>query len=41
MTASRQRLDELSRAMDAALAPFGDRADGLRALGRLAVERDR
>ena len=41
MTASRQRLDELSRAMDAALAPFGARADGLRALGRLAVERDR
>ena len=41
MTASRQRLDELSRAMDAALAPFDDRADGLRALGRLAVERDR
>ena len=41
MTASRQRLDELSRAMDAALVPFGDRADGLRALGRLAVERDR
>ena len=41
MTASRQRLDELSRAMDAALAPFGARANGLRALGRLAVERDR
>ncbi|KGM57100.1 geranyl transferase [Lysobacter arseniciresistens ZS79] len=41
MAASRRRLDELVEVMADALAPFGDRADGLRALGRLAVERDR
>lgn len=41
MQASRQRLQELLQAMDDALAPFGARADALRALGRLAVERDR
>ncbi len=39
--ASRARLDTLLAGMDAALAPFGDAADALRALGRLAVERDR
>src|SRR3546814_4972246 len=41
MQASRDRLSELTRAMDDALAPFGVRAGALRALGRLAVERDR
>lgn len=41
LDASRQRLLELSQAMTQALAPFGERADALRALGRLAVERDR
>jgi len=41
MQASRDRLSELTRAMDDALAPFGERAEALRALGRLAVERDR
>jgi farnesyl diphosphate synthase len=39
--ASRARLDALARDMDAALAPFGDRAAALAALGRRAVERDR
>ena len=39
--ASRDRLAELTRAMEDALAPFGERAEALRALGRLAVERDR
>ncbi|UNK49381.1 polyprenyl synthetase family protein [Lysobacter sp. S4-A87] len=39
--ASRARLQELSAAMTAALAPFGARADALAALGRLAIERDR
>ena len=41
MDASRARLDALVAEMDAALAPFGDAASPLRALGRLAVERDR
>ncbi|MGH8085033.1 MAG: polyprenyl synthetase family protein [Lysobacter sp.] len=41
MQASRERLAELTRAMEDALAPFGERAEALRALGRLAVERDR
>jgi farnesyl diphosphate synthase len=41
MKVSRDRLAELVDAMAAALAPFGERADALRALGRLAVERDR
>ncbi|MFD0737737.1 farnesyl diphosphate synthase [Lysobacter koreensis] len=41
MDASRARLHELSEAMNDALAPVGERADALRALGRLAVERDR
>jgi len=41
MTASRERLEELVAAMTDALVPFGARADGLRALGRMAVERDR
>ena len=41
MKASRARLDELVDAMVVALSPFGERADALRALGRLAVERDR
>lgn len=41
MQASRDRLAELTRAMEDALAPFGERAEALRALGRLAVERDR
>ena len=41
MQASRERLAELTQAMESALAPFGKRADALRALGRLAVERDR
>ncbi len=38
---SRARLRELGGRMDAALAPFGDAADALRALGRRAIERDR
>src|SRR5690606_29108374 len=41
MQASRDRLDELRRVMDEALAPLGERAKALRSLGRLAVERDR
>lgn len=41
LDASRARLDELRRAMDDALAPFGERAAGLAALGRMAIERDR
>ncbi|MGQ4661437.1 farnesyl diphosphate synthase [Lysobacter sp. F6437] len=41
MQASRDRLAELNQAMADALAPFGERAGALRALGRLAVERDR
>jgi farnesyl diphosphate synthase len=41
LDASRARLDELARAMDAALEPFGPGAEALRALGRLAIERDR
>lgn len=39
MHASRARLAELGAAMSQSLAPFGERADALRALGRLAVER--
>lgn len=39
--ASRDRLAELTGTMEDALAPFGERAEALRALGRLAVERDR
>jgi len=41
LDASRARLDELAAVMDRALAPFGERAQALRALGRLAIERDR
>jgi farnesyl diphosphate synthase len=41
LDASRERLDELRRAMDDALAPLGDRANALAALGRMAIERDR
>ena len=39
--ASRERLRILSQAMEQALAGFDDRAEPLRALARLAVERDR
>ena len=39
--ASRERLRALSQAMEQALAGFDDRAGPLRALARLAVERDR
>ncbi|WP_140908344.1 polyprenyl synthetase family protein [Cognatiluteimonas lumbrici] len=39
--AAHARLQTLSAAMDAALSGFGPRADGLRRLARLAVERDR
>lgn len=39
LDASRQRLLDLQRTMDAALEPFGTRAQPLRALARLAVER--
>jgi len=41
LDASRTRLDELRHAMDDALAPFGERANALAALGRMAIERDR
>jgi len=41
LDASRERLDELRRAMDDALAPLGERANALAALGRMAIERDR
>ncbi|MGH8081235.1 MAG: (2E,6E)-farnesyl diphosphate synthase [Lysobacter sp.] len=41
LDASRARLDELAQAMRDALAPFGERASALQALGRLAIERDR
>ena len=41
MDASRARLGALLAEMDAAVVPFGDAAAPLRALGRLAVERDR
>lgn len=41
LDASRTRLDELRAAMAEALAPFGERARGLAALGRMAIERDR
>ncbi|MGY0558199.1 MULTISPECIES: polyprenyl synthetase family protein [unclassified Lysobacter] len=41
MQASRDRLQELTVAMDDALAPFDQRADLLRSLGQLAVQRDR
>ncbi|MFD0322764.1 (2E,6E)-farnesyl diphosphate synthase [Lysobacter gummosus] len=39
--ASRARLDELAQVMRDALEPFGERANALQALGRLAIERDR
>ncbi len=39
LEASRQRLRTLRMEMDAALAPFGERADALRELARMAVER--
>ena len=41
LDASRARLAELAEAMRDALAPFGERAEALAALGRLAIERDR
>ena len=41
LEASRARLQELRAAMDDALAPFGERANGLAELGRMAIERDR
>ncbi len=41
LDASRARLRELADAMNAALAPFGDRAAVLAALARQVVERDR
>jgi len=41
LDASRERLDELRRAMDEALASLGERASALAALGRMAIERDR
>jgi len=41
LDASRERLDDLRRAMDDALAPLGERASALAALGRMAIERDR
>lgn len=41
LDASRARLQELRAAMDDALAPFGERANGLAELGRMAIERDR
>ena len=41
MEASRHRLAELAAEMEAALAPFGDRALALRRLGDMAIRRDR
>jgi farnesyl diphosphate synthase len=41
LDASRARLDELAQSMRDALEPFGERANALQALGRLAIERDR
>ena len=41
MQASRERLAQLGAGMLDALEPFGERADALRELGRLAVDRDR
>lgn len=41
LDASRARLQELRAAMDEALAPFGERANALAELGRMAIERDR
>ena len=41
LEASRARLDELRRSMDEALSSFGERANALAALGRMAIERDR
>lgn len=41
MEASRARLRQLTAAMADALEPFGERADALVELGRLAVDRDR
>lgn len=41
LDASRLRLADLAGVMLDALAPFGDRADALAALARMAIERDR
>jgi len=41
LAASRARLEELRREMVDALAPLGERANALAALGRMAIERDR
>jgi farnesyl diphosphate synthase len=41
LDASRARLEQLRGAMAEALAPFGERAEALAALGRMAIERDR
>ena len=41
MEASRHRLAELAAEMEAALAPFGDRALALHRLGDMAIRRDR
>lgn len=40
MDGAKTRLAELSTVMDDALAGYGEEADALRALGRLAIERD-
>ena len=40
LDASRQRLTELAAVMDDALAPFGERAETLRQLGKWTIERD-
>ncbi|KAF1716561.1 polyprenyl synthetase family protein [Pseudoxanthomonas wuyuanensis] len=39
MAGAKAKLDELARAMQAALVPFGPRADALKALGELAINR--
>ncbi|RPE76966.1 (2E,6E)-farnesyl diphosphate synthase [Vulcaniibacterium tengchongense] len=41
LDASRARLGQLAAAMAEALAPYGERAAALAALGRMAIERDR
>ena len=41
LAASHARLEELRAAMSEAIAPFGERAGALAALGRMAIERDR
>ncbi len=41
LEASRARLEELRTIMHDAIAPFGERAAALAALGRMAIERDR